>query len=278
MNEWESYDQWKQRAFDNLQNAKNKATTTTASKTNKTYFSDIDVKYINPTTQDAKKRHQKQGVVVHKLGNKEEFDAKMQKIANDEDYEWVVAIMAIDDFSEFIFSNDNEITKMEKEMYHLFDVYGNGNFKNTMKYFGYKYKTSRDDATFGLILYDSKDTNKCFVPAHEMLETLKEEISMKCGFTVSIGSSRLIENDCAMADDWIDRIHDNLKRAQQQGKNQVCFGSGGSGGSSGDSKDDDDGHGKLNEDDLIQMESLRTIEVSCTPQTKISLHQCLCTK
>ena len=39
----------------------------------------------------------------------------------------------------------------------------------------------------------------------EMLETLKEEISMQRSFTVSIGSSRLIEDDSGMADDWIEK-------------------------------------------------------------------------
>ena len=63
-----------------------------------------------------------------------------------------------------------------------------------------------------------------FVPGHEILETLKEEINTKCSFSVSIGSSRLIEDDLGIMDDWIERINNNLKQAQKNGKNQVCFG------------------------------------------------------
>ena len=58
------------------------------------------------------------------------------------------------------------------------------------------------------------------------METLKEEISIKCAFTVSIGSSRLIDDDLGMTDGWIERVENNLKLAQSRGKNQVCFGGG----------------------------------------------------
>ena len=92
------------------------------------------------------------------------------------------------------------------------DIYGNGINEKSLKYFGYK--LSRDDAC-GLILYDSKDTSQCYVPAHEILETLKEEKNIKCSFRVCIGSLRLIE------DDWVGRMDKNIKQAKNNGKNQV---------------------------------------------------------
>ena len=170
-------------------------------------------------------------MVINKFGTTEEFDLKMQEISNNEDYDWIASIMAIDDFDEFKFANqDNEdvirkeIDKMETEMFHLFDIYGNGTNKNEMKYFGYHFKSRNvNGGEFGLILYDSKDRNKCYLPAHEILETLKEEISMNRLFTVSIGCSRLIEDDLGMMDDWYERIRNNLKQAQKTGKNEICF-------------------------------------------------------
>ena len=174
--------------------------------------------------------------------------------------------MAIDDYSAFLFSNDNnkqvvarEIEKMIKEMHHLFDIYGNGRNINEMQlqYFGYNLDRVGE---FGLILYDSKDRNKCYVPAHEIIETLKEEISMKCEFTVSIGSSRLIEDDLGMSDEWIERVVQNLKQAQKKGKNEVCFGVG------GNKKDHNiiEQEFKLdvmNSDDYIQTKSVNAINV-----------------
>ena len=192
----------------------------------------------------------------------------MKEIANNEDYEWIVAIMAIDDYESFCFASGNskevvtkEIDKMEKEMYHLFDIYGNGNIngknKGAMKYFGYKLARI---AEYGLILYDSKDRNKCFIPGHEIVETLKEEISMKCQFTVSVGSARLIEDDLGMTDDWYERINANLKQAQKNGGNCACFGIGGD-GIELDDEDSDDIVGIRQEDNEIKKRSLQMIDV-----------------
>ena len=80
-----------------------------------------------------------------------------------------------------------------------------------LKYVGYKLECA------GEISYDSKDTSKCYVPAHKILETLKEEINIKCSFIGFIGSLRLI------ADDWMGRIDKNFKQAKKNRKNQVCF-------------------------------------------------------
>ena len=229
MNEWETFDEWKKRAFKNLKHGKETAILT--EKTNETCFSDIDVKYVNPNQcdeKDEKQQQKQQGAVVKKLGNKEEFDSKMQEIANNENYEWIGAVMEIDDFDSFAFNNNDnkeiiskEIKKIEKEIFHLFDIFGNGTNKNTLKYFGYKLNVS--GSKYGLILHDSKDRNKCFVPAHSIIETLSSEIRVKCKFSVSIGSSRLSEDDLGMMDDWMERLNNNLKQAKKNGGNEICF-------------------------------------------------------
>ena len=74
-------------------------------------------------------------------------------------------------------------------MFYLFDIFGNGssNSKN-IKYFGYKLNLNGNK--YGLILNDSKDRNRCFIAAHLLIETLSSEMSMKCSFSLSIGSSR----------------------------------------------------------------------------------------
>ena len=73
-----------------------------------------------------------------------------------------------------------------------------------MKYFGYSLSNNGE---FGLILYAGKDTSNYLVPAHELLETLKKEISGKYPFTVLIGCTRL------NSDDWYERANTNLKYA-----------------------------------------------------------------
>ena len=121
---------------------------------------------MNPKDDDEKKH---QGVEESRkiLERKEDFETKLQEIANNEQYDWIAAIMAIDHFDSFVFlNNDNkeviesEIVKMEQEISQLFDIFGNGTNKNKMKYFGYK--LNRDGNRIGLILYDSKDTSVCF--------------------------------------------------------------------------------------------------------------------
>ena len=203
------------------------------------FYSDVSIKFINPDNcdqkQDEKKQHQQEEQrVVAKIGTKEEFNDKMKRIANNDDYDWVVAMMAIDDFESFVFSNiDNkevvtkEIDKMTQEMFYLFDIYGNRTaIADTTEIIKYCAFESNHDGEFGLILYDSKDINKCYVPAHEILATLKEEICIKCQFTVSIGCSRLTEDDLGIMDDWYERVKKNLKQAKKNGKNQICFGAG----------------------------------------------------
>ena len=124
--------------------------------------------------------------------------------------------MAIDVYNSFLFSNNNSPKAVSKEMYYLFDMYRNGMNGKELKYFGYKLAR---DGEFGLILSDRKDTNKYYVPRHEIFETLKEEINIKCSFTVCIyiDSLRLI------ADDWMERMDKHFKQAKKNGQNQVCL-------------------------------------------------------
>ena len=65
----------------------------------------------------------------------------MKEMANNTNYDWIVAIMAIDDYDSFLFSNNNnkevvsnETNKMKQEMYYLFDIYGNGVNENNLKH------------------------------------------------------------------------------------------------------------------------------------------------
>ena len=267
MNEWETFEQWKQRAIKNLIKVQN-GTATTVIENNGAFCSDIDVKYINPKQYandqvDDKKEQE----ATKTFGTKEEFDGKMKEIANNEDYNWIAAIMEIDNLETFLFNhnrnnsmNSNIIaTQIEKEMYDLFDIYGNGINKNEQKYFGYALKNR--NGTFGMILYDSKDIDKCFLPAHELIETLKEEIAIKFDFTVSIGSSRLIEDDWGMSDDWYERVNNNVKTAAKNGGNQVCFGTSDSDDDHDDKKNDGDSLQMDQPADRIQATSLQSIEV-----------------
>ena len=276
MNEWETFDEWKKRAYRNLKHGEEKSILETQ-QTNETFFSDIDVNYVNPNQGDEKEeKHaqqakEQQGGVVNKLGNKEEFESKMKEIANNEDYEWIFGLMEIDDFELFIFNNnnnkeiiENEMKKIENEMFHLFDIFGNK--KNAIKYLGYKLNVH--SSKYGLILYDSKDRNKCFIAAHSITETLSSEIRMKCAFSVSIGSSRLIEDDLGMIDDLIERLNNNLKQAKKHGENKVCFAI----GIDTFNVDDDDEnvdikcdqenlYNSITDDDAIEQKSLGVIEV-----------------
>ena len=241
MNDWESFEEWKQRGLKNITIArtialKNEFNTmndekdtngTIVTKTqNSNVYSDINVKYVNSKVDDNlhssdKKEKEKSG---YTLGNKEEFDTKMQEIANNEDYEWMIALLEIDDFSSFVFlNNDNkhfiskEKSKIAMEMYDLFNVYGGSN------YFGYKWNGNEGGDTYGMILYDSKDANKCLITAIDLIEALKDEIKQKCPFTVSIGCGKLEQDDLGMTDDWYERITKYLHKAKKTGGNLVIY-------------------------------------------------------
>ena len=270
----ETFEEWKQRALENLKKAQNEvngtvsieAAVTQQKRATNRYYKDSVVEET-----DAKVSENENGNnMVSNLRSKDDFDAKMQEMGNLEQYDWLVAIIEIDDFESFVFANDNkteliskEMIKIENEMYHLFDIYGN---ENELKYFGYtltsNYHASKYSGKFAMILWDSEDRNKCFVPAYVIIETFKDEIGSKCPFTVSIGCSRLDDDDLGMPDDWQKRIENNLKQAQKNGGNQVCFGSG---------DDHNDEYGivgiyrsnslNINQDDEITKKSLQMIEV-----------------
>ena len=275
MNEWETFEEWKQRAIKNMQNSKNGYGVSSNA-----FYSDIDVKYLKPMVAGIK--------TVAKLGSKEEFDKKMQEIANNENYDWVVAMMQIDDFDSFVFLNNNnqeiiktEVEKIETEMSNLFDIYGNGMHT---KYFGYNLST--DGSKIGMVLYDSKDSSKCLVPAHDLLEALKEEINSKSRLTVSIGCSRLNENDLGMSFDWYERVKRNLAQARKNGKNSICYGNGkkneneDTGTDRKESKCDQSIHNSVNFDaeaDKIEKKSLQVLEVclySTHKKIRITLFSC----
>lgn len=295
MKEWETYNQWKLRAYKNI--AKVKET----GKGSDDYYSDIDVKFvkkaiakqeskenINSSDEKTKEFEKKTIKKKRRLGTKKEFEEKIQEIANKEDKDWVVAVMDIDDLGEFLFQHGNdralvkpEIVKLETAMVELFNDI---EYSTESHYFGYNL-TNGDE--YGIILYDSKDISKCCVSAYDVLEGLRLRICDKCAFTVSIGYSRIIEDDLGMPDDLFERVNNHLKAAKKNGKNMVHF------GQTKDllsdikdsDEDDDDDHDSgigndidnttqlkrgmktvnapsiVNEDDDIERQSLKRIEV-----------------
>ena len=104
-------------AFKNLKYGKEKAIV----QRNETFSSDINAKYVNLNQRDMdekeeKEKEKKEQGVVNKLGNEEEFNSKMQEIANNENYDWNVGVMEIDDFDSFVFSNNNNKEIILKEI------------------------------------------------------------------------------------------------------------------------------------------------------------------
>ena len=231
MNACETYSEWKLRAFKNIQKVKGKG------KGYDDYFSDIDIdlklEKANVTMDkkeenDEKKQEEKEE--ERRLGTKEEFDLKLQEIANSEDENWIIAIMDIDDLGQFLFENDNDrtkakpqIDKLETAMIDLFDVLDYGKDKNSKdkRYFGYN---MTDGDEYAMILYDSKNLDECLVDAHDMLEGLRSRIAEKCQFTVSIGYSRIVDNDLGLPGEVFKRVNKHLKQAKKHGKNQIHFG------------------------------------------------------
>ena len=240
MNKWETFDEWKTRAIKNIQKIKQKQKQNAKHKSTKNdIYSDIDVDYSKPQqnvktsknnteTIDAKEQKDDMSDVIDKLGSKDELDAKMIEIASDEESskDWIVALMSIDESEND--NNDNgreqlqteHRDKVEKEILKLFGIFDHGNKKDDMKYFGYK--LSGGDV-FGMILFDLEDDSKC-IPGHDLLEILLDNIKNNCSFTVSIGYSKLMDDDLGLTDEWLARANVNLKQAKKNGKNQIYFG------------------------------------------------------
>ena len=89
MLEWETFDEWKLRALNNINKVKD-----TSSKGNDAFYSDINIKFVN-TKAGLQNDDEKQGgeqaqgqgkqgedAALRKLGTKKEFDEKMKEIAN----------------------------------------------------------------------------------------------------------------------------------------------------------------------------------------------------
>ena len=192
--------------------------------------------------------------------------------------------MDIDDLGTLLFENNDdrlsvatEINKLETTMIELFNDLDFGKTeKGDLNYFGFNLT---DGDEYGIILNDSKDINKCFVSAHDVLEGLRIRICSKCSFTVSIGYSRIIEDDLGMPDDLFERVNKHLKQAKKNGKNMIHFGQKKdllSDIIDIDSKNDNNDNeqsrmNKLNrihslddQDDKIQMQSVQQIEVCGT--------------
>ena len=126
---------------------------------------------------------------------------------------------------------------------------------NSGKYFGYKL-TSGDE--FALIVCDSRKDPQCILPGHDVLEMLLYRIHDNCDVTVSIGYTKLIDDDLRMSDDLFERANDHLKQAKLNGKNQIYFGQ--KNINTDDGKEDEL---KLDDqDDEIQQKSLQDIKVS----------------
>ena len=153
---------------------------------------------------------------------------------------------------------EKQVLKIEKEILQLFSII-DGNESNN-HCFGYKL-TGGDE--FGLIVYDPRDESKCIVSGHYILEMLLFRIEDNCDVTVSIGYSKLIDDDLCMSDDWFERANDYLTQAKKNGKNQIYFGQ----RILNDDNDEENGNlyeSKFDEsaqDDKIQQESLQAIQV-----------------
>ena len=66
MNEWETFEQWKQRAIENSTKVQNGIAITVIENQNGAFYSDIDVNYVNPkrdTAKDGTDEKQRHGVV-----------------------------------------------------------------------------------------------------------------------------------------------------------------------------------------------------------------------
>ena len=193
MCEWETYNEWKLRAFNNISKVKEKG------KGYDDYYSDIEIEFTKPETlTDEKKEEKVEESPSRQLGSKEEFDLKLQEIANEEDENWIVSVMDIDDLGQFLFENDNnrlkvkpEIDKLEEIMIDLFDALDYGQNKNSenKRYFGYN---MTDGDEYSMILYDSNNLDDCIISGHDILEALRSLIEEKCSCTVSIGCGRIL--------------------------------------------------------------------------------------
>ena len=264
MNIWETYDEWKQRAIGNLKQGKENG--------GDGIYTDINQVFVNSNLKvqnDNKQNAQQQQISPHlapKLGNKSQFDEKLDEIASGDDRDWIIAVMDIDDLGTFLFANDNkreaaeaQVLKIENEILELFDIMG-GNYD---KYFGYKL-TSGDE--FGLVIYDSrKDIENCIIPGHDVLEMLLYRIQDNCDVTVSIGYSKLIDDDLKMSDELFERVNEHLKQAKLNGKNQVYFGQNIKNADENDDDKDDESafvvDNVVNQDDIIQYQTMQAINV-----------------
>ena len=213
-----NYTTWINRANDALSNVKQKGG-------NDVLFNQVDFN-LKPLTQkeeqeeEDKEKKTKNGNRSEKkeleLGRKEDFDAKMNEIASNDDNNWVISLLDCDNLGDLkeLKGNEaaaNEIENVKNEIITLCDIMGN----NCLGY-----HVGGDE--FGLIMFDNNEKND--FRAKDMIKALIDNVRDSCKVTISAGFSRLDVEECEMRDAWYDRTNDYLKQAKSNGKNQAYWG------------------------------------------------------
>ena len=231
MNEWETYDEWKLRAFNNIITAREKGQGKQNEKKHLTGFgdiySDVEVEFTKPKDVFSGGADEKAAEIEInrdeqlKLGIRSEFEARIRDTINKKDKNWVIAIMSVDNLDEILtFATvEKQITRIVLDIFNAFD----NNNNSDKRYFGYKITEEED--VYGMVLYDHYERklndNVPIVSAHDVLEALRLRINHKCSFSVSIGYDRIVDQDDLIGDDLIERVHKHLIQAKKSANNQV---------------------------------------------------------
>ena len=227
MNHWETYDEWKVRAFNNISLARDGKGISPGFGE---LYSDIKVEFTQPqdvvSAEDEKTLELKEQASSNKpqrlkLGNRSEFGEKIREIMGGLDKNWIMAIMSVDKLGDLTFAKvEKDITKNTLDIFNAFDDNDN------KRYFGYKIT---EEHVYGMILYDCQELNEnvAFVSAHDVLEALRSRINSKCSFSVLIGYDRVVmESDIKSLDpsftnDVIDRVYVKFLKLKKNASNQV---------------------------------------------------------
>ena len=149
------------------------------------------------------------------------FNSKTKEIANNQNTNWILAIIDGDNVGAFKNKNGIEATGdvMNDVGFQIIKICNV--FENTC--FGYKLGSGDE---FGMIIYDKNiddndDVSSTF-SSRDIIQMLLENVRYNCKLTVSVGYTRLSTDE--LKEEWFDRANEYLTVAKRNGKNQAYWG------------------------------------------------------
>ena len=180
------------------------------------YFSKFSQINVENNNNDKNKEEEKSEETKnsYKLLDEAAFKFKIKEICNDEDIDWVMALIDCDNVSKLIKKYDNSFVDLQvglvrKEIYKICDIYDSN-------IFGYHLGNGDEFALLINDSFDEMEENWDF--SFDIIQNLMDNIRDISLLTISVGLTRLQFDE--LANQWQERCDKYLQNAKWQGRDR----------------------------------------------------------